>query len=98
VGASRPRARGPIALVEAGLPGVIVDGGGPVASDLESIKARLEAKGCQVLHLRDASGLPEELTPIPLVVLDQLLSHQVAVARGIDPDRPRTIQKVTRTW
>jgi len=31
-------------------------------------------------------------------VLGQLLAHQVAVARGIDPDRPRAIQKVTRTW
>jgi glucosamine--fructose-6-phosphate aminotransferase (isomerizing) len=89
---------GPIALVEAGLPVVIIDGGGPVASDLESVKSRLEAKGCQVLHLFDTSGLPEELTPIPLAVLGQLLAHHVAVARGIDPDRPRTIQKVTRTW
>jgi len=89
---------GPVAIVEAGLPVVIVDGRGRVASDLESVKARLEAKGCHVLHLFDVSGLPEELTPIPLAVLGQLLAHQVAVARGIDPDRPRAIQKVTRTW
>ena len=89
---------GPIAVVEAGLPVVLVDGGGLVASDLESIRQRLEAKGCEVLHLADRSGLPEELSPIPLAVLGQLLAHHVAVARGIDPDRPRTIQKVTRTW
>jgi glutamine---fructose-6-phosphate transaminase (isomerizing) len=89
---------GPIAVVEAGLPVVIVDGGGLVASDLDSIRARLEAKGCQVLLLADHSGLPEELTPISLAVTGQLLAHHVAVARGFDPDRPRTIQKVTRTW
>ncbi|TMD36030.1 MAG: SIS domain-containing protein [Chloroflexi bacterium] len=89
---------GPIAIVEAGLPVLIVDGKGRVAPDLESIKARLEAKGCHVLHLFDVSGLPEELTPIPLAVLGQLLAHRVAAARGIDPDRPRAIQKVTRTW
>jgi glutamine---fructose-6-phosphate transaminase (isomerizing) len=89
---------GPIAIMEAGLPVVLVDGGGLVAADLESVRARLEAKGCHVLHLYDVSGLPEELTPIPLVVLGQLLAHDVALARGIDPDRPRTIQKVTRTW
>lgn len=89
---------GPIAIVEAGLPVVIVDGGGPVASDLESVGARLEAKGCHVLRLSDESGLPEELTPITLAVRGQLLAHHVAAARGIDPDRPRTIQKVTRTW
>ncbi len=89
---------GPIAIVEAGLPVVVIDGGGPVASDLESIRSRLEAKGCHVLELHDVSGLPEELTPVPLAVLGQLLAHHVAVARGFDPDRPRTIQKVTRTW
>jgi glucosamine--fructose-6-phosphate aminotransferase (isomerizing) len=84
--------------MEAGLPVLIVDGGGMVASDLESIRLRLEAKGCSVLHLHDVSGLPEELTPIPLAVLGQLLAHEVAMARGYDPDRPRAIQKVTRTW
>lgn len=89
---------GPIAIMEAGLPVVIVDGGGLVASDIQSIRSRLEAKGCTVLHLFDVSGLPEELTPIPLAVLGQLLAHQVAVARGVDPDRPRALQKVTRTW
>jgi glucosamine--fructose-6-phosphate aminotransferase (isomerizing) len=44
------------------------------------------------------SGLPEELTPISLAVLAQLLAHRVAVVRGFDPDRPREIRKVTRTW
>src|SRR5437763_6769149 len=62
---------GPIAIVEAGLPVVVIDGGGPVASDLDSISARLEAKGCHVLRLSDVSGLPEELTPVPLAVLGQ---------------------------
>jgi glutamine---fructose-6-phosphate transaminase (isomerizing) len=89
---------GPIAIVEAGLPVVIVDGGGLVASHLELLRSRLDGKGCHVLHLFDITGLPEELTPISLAVLGQLLAHQVAVAKGMDPDRPRTIQKVTRTW
>jgi glucosamine--fructose-6-phosphate aminotransferase (isomerizing) len=44
------------------------------------------------------SGLPEELTPLTLAVLGQLLAHRVALARGIDPDRPRALSKVTRTW
>ena len=65
---------------------------------VQKLLERLEAKGCHVLHLFDVSGLPEELTPIPLAVLGQLLAHRVAAARGIDPDRPRAIQKVTRTW
>jgi fructoselysine-6-P-deglycase FrlB-like protein len=31
-------------------------------------------------------------------VLGQLLASRVALARGIDPDRPRALNKVTRTW
>ncbi|HKW72515.1 MAG TPA: SIS domain-containing protein [Candidatus Dormibacteraeota bacterium] len=89
---------GPIAIVEAGLPALVVDGGGMVAANLDAVKRRLEAKGCPVLHLRDDSGLPESLTPITLAVAGQLLAYHVAVARGHDPDRPRTIQKITRTW
>lgn len=89
---------GPIAIVDASLPVLLIDGGGLVESDLESTRVRLEQKGCDVIRLADDSGLPEELTPIPLAVMGQLLAHQLAVARGMDPDRPRAIQKITRTW
>jgi glucosamine 6-phosphate synthetase-like amidotransferase/phosphosugar isomerase protein len=33
-----------------------------------------------------------------LAVLGQLLAHRVAVARGVDPDQPRALHKITRTW
>jgi len=89
---------GPIAIAEAGLPILIVDGGGPVSPDIAALRDKLDKKGCHVLYMRDESGLPEELTPLTLVVLGQLLAHHVALAKGLDPDRPRTIQKVTRTW
>jgi glucosamine--fructose-6-phosphate aminotransferase (isomerizing) len=103
---------GPIAVAEAGIPIVVVDGGGAVAMSIESIRERVGAKGCPVVQLVDgkvgevdpsttvqvASGLPEELTPISLAVLAQLLAHRVAMARGFDPDSPREIRKVTRTW
>jgi glucosamine--fructose-6-phosphate aminotransferase (isomerizing) len=103
---------GPIAVVEAGIPVVVVDGGGAVAASIGSIRERVGAKGCPVVQLVDgevgevdpattvqvASGLPEELTPMSLAVLAQLLAYRVAVARGFDPDRPREIHKVTRTW
>jgi glucosamine--fructose-6-phosphate aminotransferase (isomerizing) len=103
---------GPIAVVDEGFPVLFVGGGGPVAPDLEGVARRLEGYGCRVIGLfdgtaggfeRDAvvrieSGLPEDLTPLTLAVLGQLLAHRVAVTRGIDPDRPRALNKVTRTW
>ena len=105
-------AHGPIAVVDQDFPVLFVGGGGPVAADLEEIAQRLDGYGCRVMGLFDGeavgfdaqsmvgidSGLPDDLTPLTLAVLGQLLAHRVAVARGIDPDQPRALNKVTRTW
>jgi glucosamine--fructose-6-phosphate aminotransferase (isomerizing) len=103
---------GPIAVVDAGFPVLLVGSAGPVASDLQGIAERLAGYSCRVVGLFDGtagpleaeatvrlnSGLPEELTPLTLAVLGQLLAHRVALALKIDPDRPRALNKVTRTW
>jgi glucosamine--fructose-6-phosphate aminotransferase (isomerizing) len=103
---------GPIAVVDAGMPVLLVGGGGPTGPELDEVAQRLGAYGGRVTNIFDGeprrldgdaavgidSGLPEELTPLTLVVLGQLLALRVALARGLDPDRPRTLQKVTRTW
>jgi glucosamine--fructose-6-phosphate aminotransferase (isomerizing) len=103
---------GPIAVVEEGFPVLFVGGGGPVTADLESVARRLEGYGCRVIGISDGlpfqfdpasvvgidTGLPEDLTPLTLAVLGQLLALRVALARGIDPDRPRALNKVTNTW
>jgi len=103
---------GPIAVVEPGFPVLLVGGGGSVEADLQAICARLVDYGCRVIGIFDGastprgldaaavhdSGLPEELTPLTLAVLGQLLAYRVAVARGVDPDEPRALHKITRTW
>src|SRR5580693_6689121 len=44
------------------------------------------------------SARPMDLfTPIPYIVPAQLLCAYLAVEKGLDPDRPRTLTKVTRT-
>ena len=43
------------------------------------------------------SGLPEALTPIPFAVAGQLFAQALAARRGLDPDRPRGLRKVTET-
>jgi glucosamine--fructose-6-phosphate aminotransferase (isomerizing) len=103
---------GPIAVVERDFPVLLVGAGGSVAKHVGDVAARLVESGCRVAGLFDGapplpgecptvrldSGLPEELTPLTLIVLGQLLAHEVALARGIDPDVPRALRKVTRTW
>ena len=102
---------GPIAVVEPDFPVLLVSAGG-VSKDVDAIAGRLLEAGCRVSGLFDGgstlpagcpfvrmdSGLPEELTPLTLIVLGQLLAYEVAVARGIDPDVPLALRKITRTW
>jgi glucosamine--fructose-6-phosphate aminotransferase (isomerizing) len=39
----------------------------------------------------------EVMTPIPYIVPAQLLAACLAEQKGLDPDRPRTLSKVTLT-
>ena len=42
--------------------------------------------------------LPEDVyTPIPYIVPAQLFAANLAEVKGLDPDRPRTLNKVTQT-
>jgi len=48
--------------------------------------------------LRHKGPLPEELfTPIPYIIPAQMLAAALAQEKGLDPDRPRTLSKVTQT-
>jgi glucosamine--fructose-6-phosphate aminotransferase (isomerizing) len=40
---------------------------------------------------------PEPLSPLVAIVPGQLLALHLAAARGYDPDKPRGLNKVTRT-
>ncbi len=42
-------------------------------------------------------GTPEWLGPIVSIVAGQLHAYHLTRARGIDPERPRNLSKVTRT-
>ncbi len=45
----------------------------------------------------ELKGVPEALSPIPCVVPGQLLSLYIALARGLNPDHPRGLSKITQT-
>ena len=42
-------------------------------------------------------GIPAWLSPVIEIIPGQLYAYHLTVARGLDPDRPRTISKVTET-
>jgi glucosamine--fructose-6-phosphate aminotransferase (isomerizing) len=41
--------------------------------------------------------VPEILSPIPYIIPAQLFAAALAVEKNLDPDRPRTLAKITRT-
>ncbi len=43
------------------------------------------------------AALPDLYTPIPYIVPAQLFAAHLAEIKGLDPDRPRTLTKITRT-
>ena len=43
------------------------------------------------------SGIKEVLSPIPFIVPAQLFAAYLAEAKGLDPDNPRSLSKVTKT-
>jgi glutamine---fructose-6-phosphate transaminase (isomerizing) len=94
---------GPIAIIEPGFPVLVLEAAGPTASEMVRLGEELRARRARVITIGDgpgadvrlATGLPEELTPLPFAVAGQLLTAGLAAARGTDPDRPRGLRKVT---
>ncbi len=41
---------------------------------------------------------PEELSPILYAIPPQMLAENLARLKGLDPDAPRGLSKVTETW
>jgi glucosamine--fructose-6-phosphate aminotransferase (isomerizing) len=100
---------GPIAVIEPGYPVLAVSVRGPTHEDLVAVLDRARSLGARVLTISDdpglgagmiatiPDGLEEWLTPIPAIVAAQIFCHRLTLARGLDPDRPRGLSKVTRT-
>ncbi len=102
---------GPIALIEPGFPIVAVAPTGEVFDDVARLILELRQRRATIAmisndafllsHADLAMTLPttieEWLSPIIAVIPGQLLALTLARARGLDPDRPRGLQKVTQT-
>jgi len=69
-----------------------------LGAELVVIADREEALGMAQLGLPIPAGIPEWLSPIPAVIPGQVLAWQMALARGLDPDHPRGLSKITETY
>jgi glutamine---fructose-6-phosphate transaminase (isomerizing) len=102
---------GPIAVVDRSAAVVLVSAAdGPLAEDLARLARDVRATGAATIGIggtgafQEACGtvlpgpeLPETVAPIGLIVPGQLLAEALARTRGLDPDAPRGLSKVTQT-
>jgi len=102
---------GPVALVEKGFPVIAVVPEGAVTAEMVDFLRRLREREAElvVISAREEAlslaqtplplpgGIPEWLSPMVAVVPGQLFALGLTQARGLDPDQPRGLQKVTRT-
>jgi glucosamine--fructose-6-phosphate aminotransferase (isomerizing) len=104
-------AHGPVALVERDFPVILFMPPGKVFSDLKTLALRLRKLHAETLVISSAGAklppatrtirvpdeIPEVYTPIPYIVPGQLFAASLAEVKGLDPDKPRSLEIVTRT-
>jgi glucosamine--fructose-6-phosphate aminotransferase (isomerizing) len=98
---------GPMALIDDGYPLLIFATRGPTQAGLVQLAAEMRGRGARVLLAAPADVAERDLTlpvaatpdldPIVAVQAFYVMAAQLAEARGMDPDRPRHLSKVTRT-
>jgi glucosamine--fructose-6-phosphate aminotransferase (isomerizing) len=104
---------GPIALVERNFPVFMFAPSGVTWPPLHDAIRKLQALNAETVVITDAGNRPaaetgarvirlpqrigELYTPIPYIIPAQLFAACLAAQKGINPDHPRTISKVTRT-
>jgi glucosamine--fructose-6-phosphate aminotransferase (isomerizing) len=105
---------GPIAMVEASFPAFLFAPEGVTWPGLREMIERLIQLKAETLLITDPGNqealafgdravtlpvaLPEIFTPIPYIVPAQLFAACLAEHKGLNPDQPRTLSKVTRTF
>ena len=104
-------AHGPIALLGPDTPAVVMSVRGLVEKDARDLARKLRDRGVRVHAITNDERLAESVDSavllrsqpheavavIALVVVAQLLASDLARRRGLDPDRPKGLTKVTRT-
>lgn len=103
---------GPVAMVARGFPVMAVAPEGKVLDSMLKLLAHLQndllaelviisnapkALDMAQIPFTIPADMPEWLSPLVSIVPAQLYSYHLTLAKGYDPDQPRTIKKVTET-
>ncbi len=100
---------GPISIIEKDTACVFVCPRGETHAEIIGSIMEMKARGANIISICEEGdedikslsdsfiempkGIPELLSPIPYVVPMQLLAYEMAVLKGLDPDKPRNLAK-----
>jgi glucosamine--fructose-6-phosphate aminotransferase (isomerizing) len=103
---------GPIAMIGHDFPVLVIAPPGRSQPGMRDLVEDLRDRGAELVvvsnertilekasarfHVPDS--LPEELSPIVCAIPIQLLAENLACLKGLNPDSPRGLSKVTETW
>lgn len=102
---------GPVAVVERHFPVILFAPPGATRRGVRELMERLNLMRAEMLVITDdadtaklasravlmSSEIEEILAPIPYIIPGQFFAALLAEAKGLDPDAPRSLSKVTRT-
>ncbi len=101
---------GPIAMIDPGFVVHAIAAEGPTLPEIEAVLERLREAGARLVVASNAPDAlayadiplrlpesPEWLSPLAAIIPGQLFAYHLALAKHLDTNHPRHIQKVTRT-
>ncbi|MGA2480837.1 MAG: SIS domain-containing protein [Spirochaetia bacterium] len=102
---------GPMAMLEPGFPVILIAPSGTLLPHMCEFADQLRERKSEIIAISDADeilsrgitrfplaqGAQEWLSPVLAVIPGQLLGLHLSIAKGLDPDSPRGLNKVTVT-
>jgi glucosamine--fructose-6-phosphate aminotransferase (isomerizing) len=102
---------GPMAMIEDGFPVILIAPSGTLLPTMQDFARELSDRRAEIISISDSKemlergvtrlplpqGVPEWLSPALAVMPGQLLALHLAIAKGLNPDSPRGLHKVTVT-
>jgi glucosamine--fructose-6-phosphate aminotransferase (isomerizing) len=101
---------GPVAMLDQSVPLLCFASAGPDADEMRELVSLAAGRGVDADVIGDGTvagrrlppvlpeGVAPELRPVLEILPAQLLAAEIALGRGHDPDAPRGLSKVTRTY
>ena len=101
-------AHGPFAVLDEGFPVLAAIPTGPIAADgIATLERAIAERNAAVMLLTDTDApgipcvrvpsVPEFTSPMVFITAAQIFTLHMALLRGVDPESPRGLSKVTRT-